>query len=204
MYADRNTALSLADVTTTFSTLMIRFDAYLNQPDHGLTANPCWPSTLVDDPGFALLNSDPWYYAPANAQRHQIALRYYPAPPPLVVTQNNPPRQGWKTRSIGLVGVDLILVEGNSTTKLTGEGLDQLFLHGCEDADCVEWLKQVKILPVASISSSISSSPMPNGAIPTAADTNGPAATSTASMVGGSVQGAFELIAKPTGSIEQP
>ncbi|GJC97768.1 hypothetical protein ColKHC_06594 [Colletotrichum higginsianum] len=28
-------------------------------PDFGITANPCWPRTLVNDPGFALLKDDP-------------------------------------------------------------------------------------------------------------------------------------------------
>lgn len=27
-----------------------------SDPDHGISANKCWPSTLVDDPGFALIN----------------------------------------------------------------------------------------------------------------------------------------------------
>jgi hypothetical protein len=30
-------------------------------PDFGISENLCWPSTLVNDPGFALLTNDPWY-----------------------------------------------------------------------------------------------------------------------------------------------
>ena len=71
---DRDTSIFTASVTTTLSTVSIRFDAYPHQPDFGLTANPCWPATLVDDPGFALLNSDAWYFHAGNAQRHLTAL----------------------------------------------------------------------------------------------------------------------------------
>lgn len=196
---DRDTRLYTADVTSTLAALHIRFDAYPNQPDFGLTANPCWPRTLINDPGFALLNSDPWYYAPANAQRHQTALASYRIPPPAALTQNNPPQAGWNKRSLDAINMDLILDEGNSTKKLTGKEFGQMLLHDCEDEECLDRLKQVKILPVASVPSSISSSPMPNEAEPTATDGSGFLATSAAAMVGGSVQGAFESIVKPTG-----
>lgn len=103
----RETSIYTAEVTTTLATLSIRFNAYPNQPDFGLTANPCWPSTLVDDPGFALLISDPWYSAHSNAQRRQTA-RLYSNPPPLAFTQNNPPRAGYQKRIPGPLDVNLI------------------------------------------------------------------------------------------------
>lgn len=110
---DRDTEVSTADVTLTLATVLIRFDAYPNQPDFGLTANPCWPSTLVDDPGFALLNSDPWYSAQSNAQRHQTA-DIYSNPPPLAVTQNKPPRAGYDKRGLEVLDPNLISNEAGS------------------------------------------------------------------------------------------
>ena len=87
---NRDTSMFTADVTTTLSTLLIRFEAFPNEEDWGLTANPCWPSTLIDDPGFALLNSDQWYIN--YPQRRQIATNLYPGAPPLAYTQSNPPK----------------------------------------------------------------------------------------------------------------
>ncbi|KAL8831396.1 MAG: hypothetical protein Q9170_005310 [Blastenia crenularia] len=202
---DRDTSLFTADVTTTLATLSIQFPGYPNQPDDGLTANPCWPSTLVNDPGFALLTDDPWYIVhPGNAQRHQTAMALYGAPPPLAYTQNNPPRPGYQKRSLGLMNVDLILDEGNSTTKLTGDDFDKLRYHDCKDADCLERLKQVKLLPGALLPSSISSAPKPCDAEPTAVGNGGPPTSSTAPMVGGGVQGALDSIPKPTGKADKP
>lgn len=91
----RDTSIYAVRVTTTLRTLSLRFDRYPNQPDFGLTANPCWPSTLVDDPGFALLVSDPWYHD--YPQRRVIASLYSNAPP-LAYTLNNPPRAGYEKR----------------------------------------------------------------------------------------------------------
>jgi chitinase len=40
----------------------IRFTRMQNMgPDFGIAENLCWPSTLVNDPGYALLRDDPWY-----------------------------------------------------------------------------------------------------------------------------------------------
>ena len=58
-----------ADVTTIPWTVSIQFDAHPNHPDLGMTANPCWPQTVVNDQGCALPNSDTWYFT--NQQRHQ-------------------------------------------------------------------------------------------------------------------------------------
>ena len=97
---NRRRLVTTIDVTTTLSTVSIRFDNFPHQPDFGLTANPCWPSTLIDDPGFALLNSDPWYAGAGNAQRHQYALASYGIPPPNALTQNNHPRAGYDKRAV--------------------------------------------------------------------------------------------------------
>lgn len=49
------------DLTVTLSTVHINFVRMPGFADDGLTENPCWPSTVIDDPGFALLTDDPWY-----------------------------------------------------------------------------------------------------------------------------------------------
>jgi chitinase len=50
-----------------------------NMPaDFGIFDNPCWPETLVNDPGFALLTDDPWYRGGNN--RGQFT-QYYAQPP---------------------------------------------------------------------------------------------------------------------------
>ncbi len=55
---NRDTEVSTADVTTSLSTVSIRFDTFPNQPGFGLTANPGWPSTLITNPRFTLPDSD--------------------------------------------------------------------------------------------------------------------------------------------------
>lgn len=57
----RKTIIETGDVTSTLSTVRIDFANMPNYPDDGLTQNPCWPRTVTDDPGFALLADDPWY-----------------------------------------------------------------------------------------------------------------------------------------------
>lgn len=106
----RDTSIYTVEVTTTLSTVSIVFNAYPNQNDFGLTANPCWPSTIVDDPGFALLVSDPWYAAQSNAQR-RVTASLYSNPPPLAFTQNNPPRAGYERRGLEAPDTDAIAGE---------------------------------------------------------------------------------------------
>lgn len=200
---DRDTSLFTADVTTTLATVSIRFDAYPNQPDFGLTANPCWPSTLVDDPGFALLNSDLWYHDGLNDQRHQTALANYPNPPPLAFTQNNPPRAGYQKRFLDPLDTGLDFDEGNTTQGLTEEDLAELGFRKCRSTDCVDELKEMQISSVHIVPPEVFSVPRATEAEPTAADTGlAPAATSTAPMVGGGAQLALNSIPKPTGRVE--
>ena len=114
---DRDTEVHTGDVTTTLSTVLIRFDRYPYQVDFGMTENPCWPSTLVDDPGFALLNSDAWYYKDGNDQRRQTVDDYSRPPSPAVV-QNKPPRPGYQKRNPSPVDTSDNFEEGNIIRKL--------------------------------------------------------------------------------------
>lgn len=56
------------------------FEGLQPLPEDGLRDNPCYPSDLVDDPGWALLTDDPWYHDAANAQHRASATLYQKAP----------------------------------------------------------------------------------------------------------------------------
>lgn len=81
-----------------------------NLADDGLTDNPCWPRTLTDDPGFALLTNDPWYiHNPARAR----GVGSYAHAPPFAVS-NGKYRAGYQKR--GDEDWGLAAGEGNSTS----------------------------------------------------------------------------------------
>lgn len=198
---DRDTEVSTGDVTTTLPTVSIRFNAFPNQPDFGLMANPCWASTLVNEPGFALLNSDPWYFGPGNGQRHQTALASYPNPPPFALTNGNPPRPGYQKRFLDPLDMDMILDEGNTTLALTEDYVAARFgIHKCRSSNCVNELKQRKVSSVYIVPPALA--PRASEAEPTAADIHSvSAATSTAPMAGGGMQLALGSLPKPAGGI---
>ena len=84
--------------------------------DDGLSANRCWPSTLVpNDPGFALLTDDPWYL---NHPAAAISTHLYSAAPPNAVTSGKTKYRTLKgrpfiaARSMGLP--DLLLENATS------------------------------------------------------------------------------------------
>ncbi|KAF6235801.1 hypothetical protein HO173_005996 [Letharia columbiana] len=199
---DRDTSVYTADVTTTLATVSIRFDAYPHQPDFGITANPCWPSTLVDDPGFALLNSDPWYAALSNRQRHQ-SVDQYSNPPPLAVIQNKPPRAGYQKRFIDPLDMDLSFDERDTKYELT-ESLAELGIRKCRSTNCVDELKEMKGSSVYGAPPKGPLMPRASEAEPTAVDTGlPPAATPMAPKVGGGgAQLALDLIPRPTVGID--
>ncbi|KAL8826184.1 MAG: hypothetical protein Q9191_003962 [Dirinaria sp. TL-2023a] len=196
---DRDTSVFLADVTTTLSTVSIRFDRFPNDPDWGITANPCWPSTLIDDPGFALLTSDPWYLD--YPQRHQGAAAYAKAPP-AALTQNNPPRPGYQKRFIDAGEEVLALIAANMTEealeRLAGQGIDI-----CVDEECAGKLK-TDGSPFRGFGSQFSSSmPKPHDAEPTTeASRSPPTPTSMAPEAGSGIQVALEATAMPSGGSE--
>jgi len=72
-------------IWTTFSVLDLQFDLMPGLTNYGLVENPCYPLTLVNGPGFALLYEDPYYFARPNDCSY--AEDYYPDPPPAAVTQ---------------------------------------------------------------------------------------------------------------------
>lgn len=186
--ANRITTIYYADVTTTLARVEIRFDAYPDRLDFGLTDNPCWPSTLIDDPGFALLTSDVWYLGATNADRRQYTRQYRDVPPQ-ALAMNNPSRQGYEKRSYGPVDLDLAT---------------EIKLRNCHSTDCVQELEEMRISLLDSAPSELQSLPRTSEAEPTVADTDlVPTATSTAAVVGGGgAQLALNLMPKPTGGTE--
>ena len=186
----RQTSIFTVDVTTTLTAMAIDFNQipFPNQVDFGLTANPCWPSTLVDDPGFALLTSDLWYRNPNNVHRQQYTRAYANAPPQ-ALTINNPPRPGYQKRSVEPVDLD-------STTE------DEL--RDCRSTDCVQELEEMRTSLLDNAPPELQSLPRTSEAEPTVADTDlVPAVTSTIAVVGGGgAQLALNLIPKPTGEAE--
>lgn len=198
---NRDTSIFIADVTTTLSTMSIRFDNYPHDPDFGLTVNPCWPSTLVDDPGFALLNSDEWYLD--YPQRQRTAIISYPQPPPLALTQNNPPRPGYQKRFIEQLDKVLAFSERNTTQELLEEYLTKLGIDNCLSEDCVDELRGIRDSPRNFGSPKISSLPKPCEAEPTAVDTFPSSTTiTTAPKAGSGMQSALESVPKPTQGIQ--
>lgn len=107
--------------------------------EYGLSANPCWPSSLIDDPGWALLTNDAWY-DDHPASKAVIAGGLYAFSPPASYTSGKINRQHWNKRDGGLDDLDpegIIFVDANSTRKATDEELKEQFgFQRCADDDC--------------------------------------------------------------------
>lgn len=118
----RETAIITETVQPIDVVIEFRFANMPNIADAGLTANPCWPKTLVNDPGFALNFNDPWYLRATNAFRRQYT-QYYTAPPGPQFTQGKINQPGWEKRDEELLPDDIIVNQGNSSRRATDEEL---------------------------------------------------------------------------------
>ncbi|KAI9154650.1 hypothetical protein HJFPF1_07207 [Paramyrothecium foliicola] len=111
----------------TLQVFSLKFD---NMPDvllkDGLEENPCWPKVLGrNDPSFALLNDDPWYDRPGNANLKAIVDDY-------------------SKRDSGYI-VD----KGNSSLPLSDEELLENYgLLRCEADDC---RREMEVLGLSSL-----------------------------------------------------
>lgn len=146
-------------VVTAYNVLDLQFQGLVPNPadPYALIANPCWPSTLVNDPGFALMTED--YYYDNNPQAKAFARASYPNAPAFAVTQGKVNRPGYnkvKRDGSGLDGdpsewadpEDIVVVTANSTRKATPEELFEAFgVLRCEDEGCV---KEQEALGIAS------------------------------------------------------
>ncbi|SPQ21515.1 573ac707-bdbf-4043-aed7-ea8e4da8fe9b [Thermothielavioides terrestris] len=132
---------------TQYNVLELQF---VNTPSYpgdpwGLRANPCWPSTLIDDPGFALFLEDPWYNN--NKAKRAYGRANYPDPPPPAVTQGKVNHPGWNRKRSGAAdGADdevfvdpdeLVVVDGNSSRRITEDELREHYgIVRCRDPEC--------------------------------------------------------------------
>jgi len=87
---------------------------------HGLTTNPCYPATLIQDPGFALLNEDDYYYGRAAYQ----TLDYKYAPAAFYTSGKKRPYKRSIIVSAGLTDEDHFMIVDSEPDTLTNPGAD--------------------------------------------------------------------------------
>ncbi|GKT46629.1 uncharacterized protein ColSpa_06810 [Colletotrichum spaethianum] len=61
--------------TATTRVMRMRFVNMPNLADDGIPDNPCFPKTLLDDPGFALMTNDPCYNTQPASKRNTRLYR---------------------------------------------------------------------------------------------------------------------------------
>lgn len=132
-------------VNTVFSMRFANMPAYA---DDGLTENPCYPSVLANDPGFALRGDDSWYSKATNANRRPWVQSYKVDPDNAILglaALQGWPKAGYTKRDATgeFDPEDIVIDEGNSTRKPTEEELlkDFGFLK-CKDG-CKDEMKQM-------------------------------------------------------------
>ncbi|KAK4555185.1 hypothetical protein LTR86_007481 [Recurvomyces mirabilis] len=151
--ANRRTIIETMDLTITLSTLELGFLGTAAYPDYGIVQNPCWPSTVVNDPGFALLTDNPQYGA---------STHLYEDDPPVAATQGKY-RAGYQKRDADILsqygraasgsGIpasakpfrpdSILLDDGNSTRRATEGDLAEHFnLRRCTTPDCRDEIAQ--------------------------------------------------------------
>ncbi|KAL3472712.1 hypothetical protein BJX99DRAFT_262030 [Aspergillus californicus] len=139
----------VTSITSSITTINVMDYSFFNmgapQADEWLlTDNPCYPSTLTQDPGFALLTWDPYYGG--------VPPRLpYSEPPTALYTsgKTKPSKRDWFSEDayphfVTDGQTDKILVdEGNSTREATDEEMLQHFgLLKCRTKDCAEELDE--------------------------------------------------------------
>lgn len=118
----------------------LTFDPQMpNPPDDGLWDNPCWPSTLIPkDPGFALLNDDPWN------QKRQVDRAIYAVPPEGAITANKQKPNNKAKRDLGFDPESFLPSGGNATepAMMDDEEVAQQYgLPLCRNMACLEELR---------------------------------------------------------------
>jgi len=139
---------------TTRSEMVLDFDANVVAQDGmaGLIDNPCWPSDVVDDPGFALLTDDP-YYAAHRANSIYGKKNYNDFIPKDVLTTLSQlgfsSKAGYRKRDEDLHNLDpdaWVFNDGNRTRRLTDAELENnLGILRCSLPDCKEEMRALGI-----------------------------------------------------------
>ncbi|KAH9233227.1 hypothetical protein K456DRAFT_1837713 [Colletotrichum gloeosporioides 23] len=148
--------------TATTTVMKMRFTNMPKLANDGIPDNPCYPKTLIDDPGFALMTNDPWYNAHPASKRN---TRLYRNPPGARIIAGKTNRPGYNKRgdeqdfdAETFNPDDVWVDEGNSTRKATDrELLDHLGFVRCENGDCEAELGDlgIKSLPFINPSSTV-------------------------------------------------
>lgn len=123
-------------VVTTSITLNVMSYTWTNVPImfpdvQGLSANPCRPSVLTADVGYALFTDDPWYGV--------VRLNDYNNSPGQKTIGVNQPllrRDGQVLGSLDYVDGKMVVDNGNSSRPASDEELKELGYKVCEMPDC--------------------------------------------------------------------
>lgn len=156
--SDRTVGVLIRPVThysarTTRSAVKIEFDAAVIDPDGmaGLSANPCWPEALIEDPGFALLTDDA-YYAGHRAEQSYGRSNYPGLVPQDVLdyahSQGHFSQAGFRKRDENSHALDpeaWVYNDGNTTRRLTDAELREIGILRCASAHCREEMQALGI-----------------------------------------------------------
>ena len=145
---NRKTELWSRTVAVTRSVLVLNFANMQPWADDGIPNNPCYPSTLVDDPGFALLWDDQWYDRPLP--RNFFPTTSYAQPPGPRVTRGKQRKSGYFEKRIvesnQLHPDEIFFDDGNFTRQATDQELFEKFhLIRCKHEDCASERKVLGI-----------------------------------------------------------
>jgi hypothetical protein len=100
----------------------------------GITTNPCWPSVLTNDPGFALFTNDPWY----NAYPAPLKYIYAKTPSGAITVGKSRPNFKRLIHEEYVEGFGIV-DEGNSTRRATDEEmLNDFNMLKCQTQDCAK------------------------------------------------------------------
>ncbi len=172
----RNTEVWRETVQAVDTVLNMHFDNMPNIADAGLTDNPCWPSTLIDDPGFALNFNDPWYNRNANANRKGYTVSY-PMPPGAAWTNGKVNQPGWNKRDVD--PNEIYVDEGNSSRRLTDqELLEEFGILRCQ-GDCTQEMEKLGYASLPVIENQNTSPPTVEAMITTPVEAEVTAITTT-------------------------
>jgi len=107
--------------------------------DDHLRQNPCLPSINLDDPGFALLTSDPWYRTGSGVGTD--SARYANAPPLSVTQGYTLPRRALDDEEIYFAdeeGFGIVEARNQSRRATPEELREHLGILPCLSPNCVE------------------------------------------------------------------
>lgn len=196
----QRTALYERHITVTIAHLSLIFENMPGLADDGITDNKCFPSTLRNDPGFALMLRDQWYNN--HAADKVFGLASYAKAPDANIIGNKQPQANHFKRDTYFDPDAIVLTEGNSSRKATDEELAEEFgFYRCETSNCK---KELDILGVES--------PMVFAPVRTVAVDTPAAATAVTEVVkstpaasaGSDVQERWmRMMARPTGTPEE-